>query len=122
MIITKEGSIIVGRRRFSINPLRGGWITGFHYVRRQELVREITNSRIMGVEFLNLLPKKGLLISEEDIDAEITGYFEGWLHNHHTTTLEVEEGLGKLILTSMRFHEGLHDPLTYVILKNLVRI
>jgi len=122
VIITKEGSIIVGRRRFSINPLRGGWITGFHYVRRQELVREITNSRIMGVEFLNLLPKKGLLISEEDIDAEITGYFEGWLHNHHTTTLEVEEGLGKLILTSMRFHEGLHDPLTYVILKNLVRI
>jgi len=122
VIITKEGDITVNGRRFSINTLKGGWITGFHYVRRQELVRDITNSRIMGVEFLNLLPRVGFLVSEEDIEAEITGYFEGWLHNHHATTLEVEEGLGKLILTSMRFHKGFHDPLTYVVLRNLMAI
>lgn len=119
VIITKNGRIEINGRKFEIETLRGGWITGFHYARRRRIVKPFMNGHIMGVEFMNILPELGIKGSKEIVDDEITGYFEGWIHNHHSTTLSVELG-GLMILTTLRIANGLEDPLTYVVLENMI--
>jgi hypothetical protein len=102
---------------------RGGeWVTDFHYIRNKEIFEGLPIENPMEWTYYLTMPNRiirGVSQAEsENIDA---GYFEGWIHQHAATIFEkATDGEGLIIISTYDFSRYGEDPVTTILLNNLL--
>lgn len=118
-----ETSLRIGDKNLNIVRRGGEWVTEFQYIRAKFIISPLTMKNPLGWSYYMVYPDyvvKGL--SKEEAENVWSGYFEGWIREHAATTvfLSVDSG-GKVIITTFNPSHYLEDPVTTIIINNLLK-
>ena len=104
------------------NELDGRWFSNFNWIRRDgPPFQKVAFTRILGFESAAVAPKYVITeIPAENFGDVLCGVTYGWLQMNSGMVLQVKVGLGRLILTTLRFERYGEDAYTTALFDSLL--
>ena len=103
--------------------LDGNWATNMNWLRDYNpLFSSIYFGKAFGFETAHTVPQRVITeIPSENFDDVLSGMFVGWLHKNSAYVLQMNAGIGKLILCTFPLAENYSsDPFAKLFLQNLI--
>ncbi|MFL5802157.1 MAG: glycoside hydrolase family 2 protein [Roseiflexaceae bacterium] len=103
---------------------QGDWASSLSWIRQDRMFKHIPSGGLVDFAFADLTPDYVIAgLSTRDFAADVhAGLFVGWIHHSVGLIAERHFGAGRLLTSTFRLREQLHDnPVAQIMLSDMIR-